>query len=56
LTDADPPTANMGLTHEVVCDPPGFALGHSWVFSPHSQKRTAGITGRETLFATWGTT
>jgi len=29
LPDADSAAANMGLAQEIVCDPPGFTLGHT---------------------------
>jgi len=41
LMDTDSAAANMGLAQEIVCDPPGFTLGHTWVLLLLPQKHTA---------------
>lgn len=30
LTDADSAATDVGLAHQIVCDPPGFSLGHTY--------------------------
>ena len=41
LANADSAAADMGLAQEFPCDPPGFALGHTYVLLLLPQKHTA---------------
>jgi hypothetical protein len=43
LADADSAASNVGLAHQLVCDPPGFSLGHTYTLLVLPQKRTAGV-------------
>ncbi len=45
LTDADPAATNVRLAHQLVCDPPGFSLGHTYTLLLLPQKHTADWAG-----------
>ena len=46
LTDADSPATDMGLAQEIVCDPSGFSLGHTYTSLLLPQKHTADRDGK----------
>jgi hypothetical protein len=41
LADADPTAPNMRLAHQIVCDPTGFSLGHTYTLLLLPQKHSA---------------
>ncbi len=49
LADADSTASNMGLAHQLVCDPPGFSLGHIYTLLLLPQKHTADWAGESFL-------
>jgi hypothetical protein len=49
LADADSTAPNMGLAHQLVCDPPGFSLRHTYTLLLLPQKHTADWAGESFL-------